>query len=77
LNVLAHDLDGLVPTEEQFKDAVALRDWDRLERLLAQADRAGALIDVDRKRVEVYHRVLQSERQPQQKKTELAVIGLS
>jgi serine/threonine protein kinase len=68
LNVLAHDLDGLVPTEEQFKDAVALRDWDRLERLLGQADRAGTLTDIDRKRVEVYRRVLQAERQRQQEK---------
>jgi hypothetical protein len=46
------------PTEREFSEATAQRDWARLERLLARAREAGITNEDEKKRVEIYTRVL-------------------
>lgn len=68
LSDLDQMLKDLVPTEEDFKEAVSQRDWTRLERLLKQAKRAGALDEIGQRRIKVYEQVLQKARQPTEMK---------
>jgi hypothetical protein len=51
------------PTQREFADAVAHKDWNSLEKLLARAREAGVTDDDERKRVDVYARTLEKQRQ--------------
>jgi hypothetical protein len=50
------------PTPREFADAVAQKDWDRLEKLLVRAREAGITDDDERRRVEVHARLLEQQR---------------
>ncbi len=52
------------PTQTEFSDAVAQKDWERLEKLLVRAREAGITDEDERKRVDTYARVLEQQRQP-------------
>jgi serine/threonine protein kinase len=49
------------PTEREFADAVAQKDWNRLERLIERANQVGITTDEERKRVEIYTRTLNNQ----------------
>jgi hypothetical protein len=51
------------PAQTEFSDAVAQKDWERLEKLLARAREAGITDEDERKRVDTYARVLEQQRQ--------------
>ncbi len=57
--------DSIFPTAEEFSDAVVQKDWDRLERLLERAQKAGTLDPQEQKQVTVYLKVLSDARQKQ------------
>lgn len=64
LEELERDPNIHFPDSREFNDAVAKKDWDQLERLLARARAAGAMDDQKQKQVGVFARVLQDARQP-------------
>ena len=50
------------PTQREFADAVAQKDWERLDKLITRAREAGITSEDERKRVEVYARILEEQR---------------
>jgi serine/threonine protein kinase len=50
------------PSQREFADAVAQKDWNRLERLIELAREAGITTEEERKRVEIYTRTLNDQR---------------
>jgi len=56
------------PSAQEFNDAVAQQDWDRLESLLARARAAGTLNLQEQKQVNVFSRVLEDARKSKKKR---------
>ncbi|MBK8417395.1 hypothetical protein [Candidatus Villigracilis saccharophilus] len=50
------------PTQSEFANAVAQKDWERLDKLITRAREAGITSEEERKRVEVYARTLEEQR---------------
>lgn len=64
------DLRGF-PSLAEFNDATALKDWDRLEKLLTRAREAGITSEEERSKVETFAKVLDQMRNPPKKRFNL------